>query len=98
MALSIETTKKVWLILHEINPKANNSFIQNFTPGDDPKPDVILGCGKKYDGGWENVFMYVKDITQEQRNLFEKKRYGLGNTSFITDDDEDQGFTCLGWI
>lgn len=97
MALSKENVKRAWYILNEINPKANNSWIQDYEKDDDGVIlNTILGCDRKYDDGWENVLMYIKDITPEQEAIFERRKKEVHNSSFKR--DEGDGITCLGWF
>jgi hypothetical protein len=96
MALSKESVKTAWNILHEINPKANNSWIKDHDPEDEFKEDYIIGYDKKADDGWENVFLNVRDITPEQLAIFERRKSEVPNSSFCR--DEGNGITCLGWF
>ncbi|MFI5141931.1 MAG: hypothetical protein ACHQII_06205 [Bacteroidia bacterium] len=96
MALCKQAVEKAWYVLNTINPKANNSFICPHDKHDEFKTDTIIGIDKKSDGGWENVFMNVKDITAEQLEIFEARKKEVPNSSFIK--DEGDGITCIGWF
>ena len=96
MALSKDAVRKAWNILNEINPKANNSFIAEQDLKDEFREDYIIGYDKKYDDGWENVFMNVRNITPEQLAIFERRKEEVPNSSFCR--NEGNGITCLGWF
>ena len=96
MALSKTSVQKAWEILNEINPLANNSFVAEHDENNKYQENMILGFGRKEDGGWENIFMNIRHITVEQRGLFEDLRHKISNTSFI--DDMEYGYTRLGWF
>lgn len=97
MALSKKAVEKAWYILNEINPKANNSFICKHDETDPFKENTIIGLGKKEDGGWENVFINVKDITIGQIEKFKKRRKEIPNTYFCKENIAE-GITRLGWL
>lgn len=96
MGLSVESVKIAWYILNEINPKANNSFIQTYDKEDEFKEDTIIGFDKKSDDGWENIWMNVKDITPAQIKIFEAKKDDVGNSSFMR--HKINGITRIGWF
>lgn len=99
MALSKDNVEKAWKILNNINPLAKNSFIEEVVKLDDEnsfKTDTILGYDPKSDGGWENIFMNVKNITPEQLEKFEQRKREVHNSSF--NKDEGNGITCIGWF
>jgi hypothetical protein len=96
MALSSNSVQKAWSILNTINPKANNSFIESYDEENPLKEDAIIGISPKSDGGWENVFINVKDITPEQEAIFEQRKSEVFNSSFKR--NEENGITRLGWF
>lgn len=99
MGLSKKSVENAWYILNDINHKANNSFIQSHSEFELPIENTILGYDKKSDGSWENVFMYIKNITKEQLEIFEIRKEEISNTSFTKKlKDEYSEYTCIGWI
>ena len=63
---------------------------------DDPtRTGSILVSGRTGDG-WESVFINVRDITDEQLEFFEKRRYEIHNTSWV--ENPEEGITRLGWF
>lgn len=96
MALSSNSVQKAWHILNAINPKANNSFIESYDEDDPLKENSIIGISPKSDGGWENVFINVKDITPVQEAIFELRKSEVFNSSFKK--NEGNGITRIGWF
>lgn len=97
MALSKESVKTAWHILHAVNPNARNSFIKQWDKEyNEFETDVILGADKMSDGGWENVFMHVKNITPAQMALFNARKAEVPNSDLI--QEEPDGITCIGWF
>lgn len=97
MALSKSSVEKAWQILKAVNPDAHYSFIQQWDSEDHEwETDVILGVDRKIDGGWENVFMNIKNITPDQLALFNARKGEIHNSSFVK--EESDGITCIGWF
>ncbi|MGZ3867364.1 MAG: hypothetical protein ACXVC2_12680 [Bacteroidia bacterium] len=102
MGLSKTSVELAWYILNEINPKANNSFIQD-TQGDEAaqkREDKILGFDKKSDGGYENVFMNVRNISEQQLEIWERRKGEIGNSPFSDTKSisGDPNVRTLGWF
>jgi len=96
MALSESSVLKAWRILNEINPAANNSFISHYDEDEPLRLDAIIGYDRKSDGGWENVFINVRNISQEQLETFKSRAREIPNSFFI--DDKGNGITRIGWF
>jgi hypothetical protein len=96
MALSSESVRKAWYILHEINPNARNSFIKQYDEADPLEEDTIIGVDRKADDGWENIFLNVKGLTADQLATFNRRKKEVPNSSFIR--DKGDGITRIGWF
>ncbi|QKX07775.1 hypothetical protein HN014_22510 (plasmid) [Aquimarina sp. TRL1] len=59
--------------------------------------EIILCYDRKSDGGYENVFVNVKNISEDQKNHFNTRKKEIGNSSFLKDPDENN-ITTLGWF
>ncbi|SEC66251.1 hypothetical protein SAMN04489761_3433 [Tenacibaculum sp. MAR_2009_124] len=58
---------------------------------------IILCYDKKSDGGYENVFINIKDISEDQKEYFNTRKNEIGNSSFLKEPDENN-LTALGWF
>lgn len=102
MALSFRNTQKAIAILHDIAEKQLSLY-----PYEDEakfKTNVILGSDRKLDGGYESICMNFENISDQVLNEFEKRRYEIGNSSYIKNQDEEDfknlkiPLTQIGWF
>lgn len=96
MALNKHNVEKAWYILNEVNPNARNSFINEYDESDPLKEDTIIGVDRKSDDGWENVFINVRNITQDQLDIFNNRKKEVSNSSFIR--KKGDGITRIGFF
>lgn len=94
MALNNQSVEKAKEILAEV-AGWQGPFFKQF---DEKKPldtGTIKVYGKTGDG-WENVFLNVKNITQDQLEIFERRKNEVRNSSFK--DELEDGVTRIGWF
>jgi len=89
MALSKSNVAKARNILIEVERIQDHDEVNPYRTG------CIIGFGKKTDGGWENVYINVKDITPGQLRIFESRKEEIGNSSFC--DKKEGDITRIGW-
>ncbi len=95
MALSKKTVQEACKILKAVQPNIGKlRSVQLHTP-EAEQQNAILGYDRKSDGGWENIWMNVKDITLDQLYLFDRLKDNIRNTSYIK--SEKNGITEIGW-
>ncbi|MBE7174696.1 MAG: hypothetical protein INR73_29265 [Williamsia sp.] len=98
MALSKESVAKAIKILRKIDPQITNPAIVEFREEvDDLRPNVIFGVDPKIDGGWENVFINVVNLSADKRAEFGHERRKIYNSYFIN-QLPDSNVTRLGWF
>lgn len=95
MALSAESVEKGHKALSSINQDVNSDYISEFRKDDKPHIDRIFGYSRVQDG-WENLFTHIKDMTTEQREMWNEQKNVIHNSSF--DDDLGNGITRIGWF
>lgn len=83
MALNQDNCIKAFHILKDIFGDYSNLWIEEYDENNPLQMDAIIGLDRKADGGWENVFVNVRDITQEQLALFHKRKSEVVNSYFI---------------
>lgn len=102
MALSFINTQKAIAILQDIAEKQLSLY-----PYEDEtkfKTNVILGSDRKLDGGYESICMNFENISDQVLNEFEKRRYEIGNSSYIKNQGEEDfknlklPLTQIGWF
>jgi hypothetical protein len=99
MALSKQSVETACKILVEINPVVqfgNSVPIHPFDPNNEFQQNVVLGLDLKADGGYENIILNVRGITDEQLNLFHEMKRQVPNSSICR--DLGNGITRIGWF
>lgn len=97
MALSNQSVTNAIEILREVNPRARleerewSEAERGLTP-----ENVIIAYDRKGDGGFENVLIYVRDITPEQIEIFDSQKEKVHNSAIFR--DEGNGITVVGWF
>jgi hypothetical protein len=76
MALHKTAVNKAWYLFRdmlEAEKMRINSFIVVFDKeANAVTTGIIFGYGRKYDEGWENLFIQLEDSTPEQRRIWEE--------------------------
>ena len=107
MALSFESVQIAYKVLNDIKkthiPDLNiPSFPEDIHSWDEKqlkhaKPNLVYGCDRKYDNGWENLFFYTKNPSLQLKYDFEKLAKAVPNSS-ISRYDELTGMWEFGWF
>lgn len=110
MALSKESVKAGIKILKKIN-SARTLKLKHYVKGEDDifSLNYIYCIGEMSDGGFENVFTNVEDITPNQMELWEKLKGEVPNSSMTDKLEEDDypyfwkkekktNITRIGWF
>lgn len=95
MALSFLSVDKACSILQQVFP----DLLPGIHPFDEEypiRPGFVVGFGPKDDGGYENVFADVKNLSTDQEQLFIALKGGISNTHFIK--DMGTGITRVGFF
>ncbi|MGL4805639.1 MAG: hypothetical protein ACRC26_04770 [Bacteroidales bacterium] len=115
MALNNESVKKAVSILKKINPGASvvkHKVYERYNRKTSyAETDKIYCLDEKSDCGYENVFMNIENISDQQRELFEEMKKEVPNSSFMRAIKEcdcasweewkvkkHQDITTLGWF
>lgn len=94
MALSAASVTKACSILHQIIP-ALNEGLHPFNKESPIRPGLIIGLSPKEDGGYENIFTDVENLSPAQEQLFITLKGGIGHSYIIGKGD---GVTQIGWF
>lgn len=81
MALSWRSVTKAVNLFWEITDRLSSHIVTQRTGPNQYDENKILGIDLKDDGGWESVFINVKDITPEQLAKWEAGRTKINNSS-----------------
>lgn len=107
MALSFNSVKKAYKVLNHVKSEhLPDLFIPSF-PEDTahwdsyqqsrPRRNMVYGFDLKYDNGWESLFFYVEDPTEELKADFQEWAKSVPNTS-ISRLDKTSGYWRFGWF
>jgi hypothetical protein len=80
MALSSSSCLKAISVFETIAPVTNSHPLFR-TEENQYDENVVLGIGFKADGGWENLFINVRDITTEQLDIWQTVKKEIPNSS-----------------
>jgi hypothetical protein len=107
MALSKRSVDTAWTLFRDIlyaGPRPTdgdriiNSFIGEYedTEENKSKRNFVFGEGLKSDGGWECVFINIRDISADQIRLWTEGNGNIPNTAFSR--SLGNGITRLGFF
>lgn len=94
MALCKEAVNKAWYLFRdmlEAEGMRTNSFIGEFDKDSTVHPvyaGFVFGVGRKYDDGWENVFIQLRDFTERQRQIWVDGKDSVPNSHFVHEPNE----------
>lgn len=107
MALSFRAVQKAYEVFNKISEKhlpdmSIPSWPADINDWDDDDferacSDRVYGCDHKSDDGWENLFFWTKNPTQELKDDFEILAREVPN-SRISRHDELTGMWKFGWF
>ena len=95
MALNFESVCKAKQILQDI--EGSEICFDVIDDENEYQTGIVLGHGRKGDGGWEHIFLNVRNVTVEQLAMFEQKKHDIPNSSFKSYIPE-KGIIRLGWF
>lgn len=95
MALDKKAVHTAHTILLSVFPGCG-SFVQEHDDKDEFCLNRVIGYERKFDDGWENIFINVENITEDQLRMFNELKDKVPNSSFIT--NHPGGITQLGWF
>lgn len=103
MALSFASVEEAYKVFHELGVKNVPSWPEDMAEWDsskkkDPKPDTVYGWSKKYDNGWENLFFFIKNPTEEFKQKFDNLKRRVPNSSISKPYDNNPELWIFGWF
>lgn len=103
MALSFDSVKKAYKVMNELKLTEIQSFPPEWNYVEDyekeePIEDKTYAAGKKADNGWENLFFFKKNPSNEFIEKWNSLKNNVPNSSFMQVHDENSEFTCFGWF
>lgn len=93
MALNAKAIEAAHKLLLEIG--GGNGYVREYYKDEKHPHNTVMGHFP-HGGGWENIFMDVPNITDEQLQRFNEGKKAVPNTSF--QDDLGEGVTRIGWF
>jgi hypothetical protein len=80
MALSKSSCKKAFEIFAALTTINNKTPLLR-TEDNQYHEQKVIGIDKKQDGGWECLFINIKDVTPEQLQVWEQRKGEVHNSS-----------------
>ncbi|GHE65155.1 hypothetical protein [Roseivirga thermotolerans] len=107
MALCFESVKVAYTVFNQVKNKHIPNLLIPAFPEDtadwsqeeksNPRRNMVCGYDQKYDNGWESLFFYVEDPTEELKADFQEWAKAVPNTS-ISRLDKESGYWRFGWF
>ena len=94
MALSRSSCENAISLFEEICYIKNQEILQR-DEFNQYAEGYVIGIDKKEDGGWESLFINIKNITADQLKVWEKRKQGIRNSS--SNHEVQPGITRLGF-
>ena len=109
MALSFSNVEKAYKVFNKIKKTVLPELTINSWPEDmrewsesdreNPRMNVVYGFDKKADDGWENIYFFVENPTQELKDKFEELKGTVGNSSMAHPYGNDNSpIWIFGWF
>lgn len=62
-----------------------------------PKLNVVLGWGKKPDGGWESYSFFIENPSEELIDRFDELKSNIHNSCINEAYHLNKNIWCIGW-
>jgi len=109
MALSFSNVEKAYKVFNEIKktvlPELTiNSWAEDMSEWstekrENPELNRVYGFDKKADDGWENIYFFVENPTQELKDKFNEQKGTVGNSSMAHPYGNDNSpIWIFGWF
>lgn len=106
MALSFQAVEKAYEVfaeLKQIIPLKIPSYpedMYNWSQEEKaaPKENIVVGYDHKQDGGWENLFCFIKDPSPELKQKFDELKGKVPNTSISRAYRSNGSLWVFGWF
>ncbi len=103
MALSFSAVQRAYEVMNELELKEIQSWPPDFRDIDqsekeNPVEDKTYGIDRKSDDGWENLFFFKKNPSQEFIDKWNELRRNVPNSSFSRLDKDTNGYYIFGWF
>lgn len=107
MALNFSGVEKAYKVFNEIKktvlPELTiNSWAEDMrewseSDRENPRMNVVYGFDHKADDGWENIYFFVKNPSEELKEKFEELKKNVPNSSMAGQYRSDQTVWIFGW-
>jgi len=107
MALSFSAVEKVYKVFNELKtlipdlsigawPEDMSGWPENKRKT--PEVNTVYGWDRKYDNGWENLFFFVRNPSDELKKKFDDLKSKVPNTSLSEPYTENRDLWVFGWF
>lgn len=106
MALSFAAVQKAYEVFNELKkiiPLSIPSWPEDMADWEDikrenPQLNTVYGFSKKRDDGWENIFFFVVNPSEELKQRFDELKSKVPNSSICKPYDHNTSVWILGWF
>jgi hypothetical protein len=108
MALSFQSVQKAYKVFNILKEELLPELRIKSWPSDmgewseekkkDPPVNEVIGWGKKSDDGWENIFFFVKDPSEELKERFNELEGQVPNSCMNSRYEKNPGLWIIGWF
>lgn len=108
MGMSRASVEKAYEVFNEIKRSVMPELNIRSWPDDwveysddqkkDPPLNVVIGCDKKYDDGWECLNFFVKNPSKELKDKFKELAVKIPNTSICKPYSVNKSLYIFGWF
>lgn len=103
MALSFNAVEKAFDVFNELGLSGIRSFPPDFNEveaweKENPLEELTYGLDQKSDSGWENLFFFKINPSQEFIEQWELLKSKVPNSSFMKKYNENPEYTMFGWF
>ncbi len=108
MALSFKAVQKAYEVFNELKKEFSIPSVIGSWPEDmeewskkkreDPRTDTVYGFSKKSDDGWENIYFFVENPSEELKTRFDQLKDKVWNSSMSKPYHLNSDLWIFGWF
>lgn len=103
MALSFKSVQKAYNVFHQLGVKNISSFpedMETWMEKDlaNPNENTVYGWSKKSDDGWENIFFFTKNPSEDLKQKFNSLKDEVPNSSISKPYSRNEKYWIFGWF
>lgn len=103
MALSFRSVEKAYTVFNKLGVESIPAFPQDMQEWTEeerkfPKESTVYGFSKKDDGGWENIYFFIKNPSEDLLKKFDELKGVIHNSSMCHKYGRNPDYYIIGWF